>query len=248
VNGRVSIEATARDGETVLSGLHGVVPWRPRVVPSPTGGAWARVLLVQSAATLLAGDVVVVTVRVGPRALLEIGELGALLIHSGRGGPPARITVEVEVEESGRIVWNAEPVIVASGARAERSVLVRLASGAVMVLSESTVLGRSGEKGGGLLSATRIDLEGRPLLNERLDTEDQWLLRSAVVMGSARMLGTVVLAGTRDAGGNDAMQLHGAGTVWRGLGDVLEVQRNQTASAARFADVVRSVDHPGAGN
>jgi urease accessory protein len=248
MNGRLWIEATVNNGKTVLSGLHGAVPWRPRVVPSPSGGAWAQVLLVQSTATLLAGDVVDVTVRVGPGALLEIGELGALLIHSGRGGPPARITVEVEVEESGRIVWNAEPVIVASGARAERSVLVRLARGAVMVLSEAIVLGRSGEKGGGLLSATRIDLDGSPLLDERLDTEDQWLLRSAIVMGSARMLSAVVLAGTRDTGGNDAMQLHRAGTVWRGLGDVLEVQRNQTASAARFADLVRSMDHPGTGN
>jgi urease accessory protein len=248
VDGRLSIEATARDGATVLSGLSGVVPWRPRVVPSPSGGAWARVLLVQSAATLLAGDVIEVTVRVGPGALLEIRELGALLIHNGRGGPPARITVSVEVEESGRVVWNAEPVIVASGARAERSVSVRQARGAVAVLSESILLGRSGERGGGLISATRIDLDGRPLLNEQLDTEDERLLRSSVVMGGARMLGAVVLAGTRDAGGSDAMQLHGAGTVWRGLGDVLEVQRSQTAIAARFADFVRSMDHPGTGN
>jgi urease accessory protein len=243
VDGRLSIEATARDGTTVLSGLSGVVPWRPRVVPS-SGGGWARVLLVQSAATLLAGDVVEVTVRVGPGAQLEIRELGALLIHNGRGGPRARITVSVEVEESGRMVWNTEPVIVASGARAERSVSVRQARDAVAVLSESIVLGRSGEKGGGLISATRIDLDGRPLLDERLDTENECLLRSSVVMGEARMLGAVVLAGTRDVGGSDAMQLHGAGTVWRGLGDVLEVQRSQTAIAARFVDRVRSTDRP----
>jgi urease accessory protein len=237
----LAIEAAIIGGRTVASELSGTEPWRPRVIPGSSGG-FARVLLVQSRAGLLGGDQVALSVVVGPGARLELGEIGATVVHDARGGEPARATVSVRVHPGGRLVWLAAPMIVAAGAAVERSMEVEVAARGSLALAESFVLGRAAEEPGGLVARTRVVCDGAPLRGETVDTRDRASLRSPVVAGQARMLAGCVLVGARcsELGEPGVMQLFGPGTVWRGLGEAVELARRAARVNASFAEIVRA--------
>jgi urease accessory protein len=219
VHGRVVIRAELGDQGTVIEELSGTEPWRPRILPSAGRDGPARVALVQSRASLLAGDDVELSVRVGAGAALELVEIAATLAHHVRGGTGADVHIEAEVATAGRLLWTGEPVIVAAGARVRRTTSLDLDETARALLGERVVLGRARERPGALVARTRIICAGAPLLDETLDTEDAETLTSAVVSGGARMVAGLTLAGVRDpdppAG---AMQAHGPATLWRSVG------------------------------
>ncbi|MGI8803788.1 MAG: urease accessory protein UreD [Solirubrobacteraceae bacterium] len=206
-----------RVGRRGVTDLGGTEPWRPRILA--TAGPAARVALVQSRASLLGGDEVSLEVVVDEGCALELVELGATVAHHVRGGAPARVSAVVRLGRGARLVWLAEPLIAAAGCRVARSVRVELAAGAVVLLRETLVLGRAGEEPGRASSHTRITLEGRPVVDETLETRPSWLLRSSVVAGPAGTVDAVTLAGLRDPSPPPgALQCHEPATLWRGLG------------------------------
>jgi urease accessory protein len=229
----LAIRAERPGARTVVAGLAGTEPWRPRVLPPDR--RLARVVLVQSRASLLSGDVVAVRIDLGPGARLEIVELGATIANHVRGGPPASLDVAVSLADGARLVWLAAPLIASAGCALDRRVLVDLAGGARALLGEAIVLGRHGEAPGRVDSRTRITLDGRPLVDEEVATEPAWLLRSPVLAGQARLIETLTLAGIRDddppAG---AFQAHGPATIWRDLDPPQARDRDHAAITTRW--------------
>ena len=233
---RVGVEA-GRSG-TVVSCLSGTEPWRPRILSSG-GSSWrARVALVQSRASLLAGDDVSLSLEVGEGAALELVELGAIVCHDARGGAPARVQVLASIAPGGRLIWLGQPMIVAAGAAVSSSVVIDLAPGAVALRGDGVVLGRCGESCGALVTRTRIVRDGVPLLDEELDTGAS-ALRSPVVAGDATMIAAVTLAGTRDEDPpSGSIQAHGPATAGRDVGATVEVAAAAGAVAERWRRLV----------
>ncbi len=215
--GAITIRAVRRGCATVVAELGGCEPWRPRILGP--AGAVARVALVATRASLLGGDRVALDVSLGAGCALEIVELAATIALHARGGPPALLEATVRLGPGARLVWLGEPLIAAAGCGVVRSTRVELARGAVVLLRDALVLGRSGEEPGRARTHTRITLEGRPVLEEALDTEPAWLLASRVVAGPARMIDGLTLAGRRDPDPpSDAFQAHEPATLWRRAG------------------------------
>lgn len=208
------VAAAGPGGATVLAELRPAAPWAPRPLP-PAGGA-ARVALVQTTATLCAGDDVTLEVTVGPGAALELIETGATIAHDARGGPAARVRVHVALAAGAQLTWLAQPLVLAAGCAVERTTELALAAAARALLRETIVLGRSGEQPGALRATTRATVAGHPLLHEQLDTDDR-TLRSPLVAGDATAIDTLALLGVRGPDLPGASQLHGPGTVWRRL-------------------------------
>jgi urease accessory protein len=231
--GGLTIRAELRDGGTMIAGLTGTEPWQPRILASE--GRVARVVLVQSRASLLTGDDVRVRIDLGPGAGLEIVELGATIANNVRGGPPASLDVGVSLADGACLVWLAAPLIASAGCALDKGVRLELAGSARALTGEAIVLGRHGEEPGRLCSRTRITLDARALVDETLATEPAWLLRSEVVAGEARLIEAVTLSGIRDddppAG---AFQAHGPATLWRGLGPAGADHRNAGVVSARW--------------
>lgn len=207
------IHAELRGTRTVLTELRAAPPWAPR--PLAADGATARVALVQTAATLLGGDRCALEIRLGPGARLELVETGATVAHHARGGAPAQVRVTIELAAGARLRWLARPLVLAAGSAVARETTVALAEGAVALLRETLVLGRSGERPGALSATFRATHAGRPLLHERLDTTAT--LRSPLVAGDATTIDAVLLLGTRGAELPGSTQLAGPGTLWRAL-------------------------------
>lgn len=187
------IEAVREDrGRTVLRTLRGTEPWRPCVVygsPCP-----ARVALVQTRASLIAGDDVSISVTVGAGATLEIVELGATLAHDGRGGPIAQLRATIEVAEGGLLIWESKPLIAGAGCRALRVTEARVATGGRMMIGESVVLGRAGQAPGELTSQVSIWHQKMPIVIETLSTRDRSVLGSSAVAGASRMVAGLTLS------------------------------------------------------
>ena len=131
------------------------------------GPEHARIGLVATTALLLGGDHVLVEVDVGAGCTLELVEMAGVVAYHGRGASSSW-TVRATVGERARLLWHGEPFVVSDGADVRRSTSVELGSGAVAVLRETLVLGRSGEQGGRLVSTMSVRLGGVPLLSEEL--------------------------------------------------------------------------------
>jgi urease accessory protein len=175
----------------------------------PAVGAVDRVALVPEQAVLLAGDHVMVAVRVPAGRSLEIVEPGGTVAYAMRG-LQARWDVTVEVEEAGRLVWHGEPFVVAQGADVRRTLTVDLAGAASLALRETLVLGRTGEVPGLLLSRTEVTRDGSPVLVEELDC--------ATGLGSYRVLDQVLHVGATGPGGEHTMVLESGDALHRWLG------------------------------
>ncbi len=172
--------------------------------------------LVQTRASLIAGDDIALSVSVSAGAALEIVELGATLAHDSRGGAGAQVRVTIEVGEGGRLIWEGKPLIAGAGCRVLRVTDAHVSPGGRLLLGESVVLGRAGQTPGELTTRFTISCGRTPTVIETLETGDQAVFTSAVVAGSARMVVGLTLAGLRDpeppAG---VMQAHGPASLWR---------------------------------
>ena len=200
----------------MVTELAGTEPWRPRVLRA--AGPLARVALVQSRASLLGGDDVSLAIDLDAGCALEILELGATVGHHARGGPPARLSSRVRLGPDARLVWLGEPLIAAAGCNVLRSTRIELGAGACVLLGEALVLGRVGEEPGRARALTQITFDGRPAVEETLDTDPAWLLRSSVVAGGASMISALTLVGRRDPDPPPgALQAHEPATLWRSV-------------------------------
>lgn len=224
--GAVRAGATTRIDRLASSGL-----LRARVLPSVDGVA--RVALVQTAASLLSGDVVEISATCGPGARLEVVEVAGLVAHDVRGGAPAELRVAVRAAAGARVCWEAQPLVLAAGCDLRRSTRFELAAGAVLLGRDALVLGRHGEACGRLRSELTVLLDGRELHVEALDTGDLALLHSVVVVGEDLVLDTVALYGARGPDGADVLQLAGEGSVLPVTAPGLAAARRRTDPTAR---------------
>jgi urease accessory protein len=200
----------------------------PRLLSLDASGA--RIALLSITATLLAGDDVRLEVAVGPGAWLELVDVAAVVAYSARGGR-ARWTVDLRVGPGGTVTWHGLPMVVCEGADVARRIHAVLGDGAIVVLRDTVVLGRTGERGGSLLSSARVDLAGRPLLAEDLDLTSADAAApstappraEAGMLGQHRVLDTISVLGCRAAlaavpKGCTRYDLAGPGTLMRHVG------------------------------
>ncbi|MGW1407701.1 urease accessory protein UreD [Streptomyces sp. NPDC002403] len=180
-----------------------------------------RIALVGTRAGLLAGDDLLLDISVGPGARLELVEPSGLVAYDHRGGT-SRWRARVDVAEGGELHWDARPFVISSGARVERSMEVSLAAGARMLWRDTLVLGRSGERGGGVRAMTRASYDGCELLVEDLDLMDPEMRELPGILGPNRVIGSVTALGA-DPGGRPhpyRMALAGPGAQIRLLDTV----------------------------
>ncbi|WP_145741879.1 urease accessory protein UreD [Saccharopolyspora dendranthemae] len=189
---------------------------RPRLLG--IDGPHVRIALVGVCASLLAGDDLRIEVRVGRGVHLELVEPAGLVAYDARGGHQ-RWAADVRVETGGSLVWAAAPMVIAGGADVQRSTVLELDEGARVLVSETLVLGRSGEEGGGLRSTLRCALDRRDLLVEELDLRSPELRSAPGILGDRRVLATVALLGARpdDLSSPPETALAGPGSIARAL-------------------------------
>lgn len=164
---------------------------QPRLVSKH--GTEVHVALVAGGATLLGGDSVDIRIRVGAGCTLRVEDVGGTVAYPSTG-TPSTWNVDVEVADGGRLVWESYPFVVTQGADVLRSTRVVLGSEAVACMRETLVLGRTGEAGGRIRTATRVhSASGTPIFVEDLDldgTDPQpGILGSASVFDNALLLG-----------------------------------------------------------
>lgn len=220
--------------------------------PLAPAGTRARVAVVQTSACLVAGDDVVLEVRVGPGASLEIVELSATLAHPVTAKLPAiRQTIRVEVGADGRLLWLAEPLILAAATRMHRRLDVTTATGSRALLGESVVLGRDGEHPGAATTRLRITRDGRAVLDDSLRTDDAAVLRCDAVVGTARVCASLTLVGVDapDPLPAGALRLEAQGTTLRCLGaGAVEVRARLAPVASAWGRVLGGQSADGAGS
>ena len=198
-------------------------PLGAKVLAGRTG---PTLVLVATAAGLLEGDRLRVTVRVGADQHLTVRSVAAQLAHPCPGGDRTGLEVTACVGPGGSLDWWPEPLVVCAGAHHVGTVRLDLGAGAGGRWVEEIVLGRSGEDPGSatLRTSLRIDVAGRPLLRDGLDTTLPGFAGPAVA-GASRYLGAAVVAGAdRSAGhavdpdeGPEWLELAGPGRLTRVL-------------------------------
>lgn len=168
-------------------------PLGAKVLAGRTG---PTLVLVATAAGLLEGDRLGVTIRVGPGQHLSVRSVAAQLAHPCPHGGSTALEVIACVGPDASLDWWPEPLVVCAGADHVVRVRLDLAAGARARWVEEVVLGRSGEdpRTAALRSSLRVDVEQRPLLRDGLDTTLAGFDGPAVA-GPARYLGAAVLAG-----------------------------------------------------
>jgi len=176
----------------------------------------ASVALVAAGALLLPGDQVAIRIRVGAGCLLRLEDIGGTVAYGGRP-ERSRWVADIELEEGAALVWAAKPLIVADGAEVVRTTRARIADSAALLIRETTVLGRSGERGGTIRSRTMVDRGRHPLLAEGLHASGA--APQPGVLGAHSVFDAVVLAGIRPVVQTPGtMMLEGPGAVSRHLG------------------------------
>ena len=164
--------------------------------PLPPQGTLARVALVQTGATLVAGDRVRVEIVVGAGAAVEIVETAGTLAHPVPSGEPAiEQRIVLSVGSGATLIWHGQPLVLAAATRLTRELRVNLDDEAAATIHETVALGRAGERAGAAELRFRAELGGQPLLDETLMTGDQHVLGSPAVLGDNRVLDSLSVLG-----------------------------------------------------
>ncbi|GAA4753608.1 urease accessory protein UreD [Gordonia alkaliphila] len=191
----------------------------------------ASIALVAGGALLLPGDRLDVRIAIGAACTVEIVEVGGTVAYgdpdteSMRRVPPSFWDVDVTLAAGARLAWMGREVVVAEGADLTRRLRLTAAAGATALLRETTVLGRSGERGGRARVTSTVDYADEPLLAE--DTDFAGRRPVPGILGDARVLDSLLLVGRRpdppveDPALPGYLALEGPGALARHLGDHL---------------------------
>ncbi|MEU6645242.1 urease accessory protein UreD [Saccharomonospora sp. NPDC046836] len=192
---RLTAELDAGTGRTVLRELTSMAPLT--LFPK-RGGRAARVHLVNSATTPLGGDELLLTVRVGPGATVNLSGVAATLALPGQNGEASSATTRFEIAEGGCVEYLPEATVVTARARHTATLSAELAPDARFRAREVLVLGRSGECPGSLTTYTQLTRAGVPLLRQQLAIGDAELHRSPAYLAGRRVLATEILVWGED--------------------------------------------------
>jgi len=207
-HGTTAIRVELVGGTARATLLHGGTYLRPRLLE--TMGNRVRVALVGSYATLLAGDDVVIDIEVGAGVHLDVVEPTAMVAYAA-DDVPAQWAASLRVATGARLTWNAASFVVATGANVTRRTDVDLDNGAVALLAETLVLGRTDERGGRLHSTQHTAVAGTELLVEELDLGDVGQRAAPGILGDSRVVATTTLLGARAPGPLAEHETHLAG-------------------------------------
>ncbi|MFE5775360.1 urease accessory protein UreD [Brachybacterium sp. NPDC056505] len=184
-------------------------PARLRLVPGllqprtvGRGDRWAHVALVAGGAMLLGGDHVRVEVEVEDGCVLEIEDVGGTVAYESTG-EPSRMDITIRLGKCSRLLWRAHPFVIAGGADVDRTTSIELGRHSSVLLRETLVLGRSGERGGLLRSSVHArEADGTPVFLEDLALDGA--RPRAGVLGDHRVLDSALLLGCRPPDPADA--------------------------------------------
>lgn len=218
-------------------------PLAAKVLAGPRG---PELLLVGAAASLVEGDRLTVTLRLGPGARLVVRTAAATLAHPCPGGGATAFDVEADLGVGAGLAWLPEPLVAFAGCRHAGRARVRIGRGALAVWAETLALGRTGEEPGDVELRLDAELDGVPLLRDGLrlgPSVPGW--SGPAVLDGARHIGTVALLGTPappgfgsgDDGGDPGgvLRLSGPGTLVRAVGpDGAGVERRLAAARRTF--------------
>jgi urease accessory protein len=176
----------------------------------------AEVALVATGATLLGGDRIDVELSVGAGRTLRVRDTSATVAYHGRGHS-ASVHARVRVGAGALLVWDAQPLVLATGAEVERTLDVEVAEGGVLLLRDTLALGRAAEDGGVLRCRTNATYDGRPALVETLTLDAR--RHDVGVLGPHRVVDSALAVGTRpEAAAGTVFDLAEPGRLVRWLG------------------------------
>ena len=157
-------------------------------------GISAEVALVASGATLLGGDRIKADLSVGAGRTLRVRDSSATVAYHGRGRAAA-VHTRIRVGAGALLVWDAQPLVLATGAEVERTLEATVEAGGMLLVRDTLVLGRAGEDGGSLHCRTIASYDGRPALVESLSLDAG---RTAVgILGEHRVVDSALAVGAR---------------------------------------------------
>lgn len=183
----------------------------PRVIERGPSSVLVAVAAAQM--LLLDGDELVIEVDVGAGCTLEVEDVGGTVAYPG----VSSWRLAARIGEAGRLIWRGLPFVVASGARARRVTEIALSPGAAVLMRETVVLGRHGEKGGEILSELRIEQTEAPVLLEFLEADAA--KPEVGVLGTNRVIDSVIAAGYQPPAGAGDLVLETPGAIARNLGE-----------------------------
>ena len=124
----------------------------------------ASVHLVATAFGPLGGDDAEIRLVVEEGATLAVRSVAAAVALPARDGDRPSVQ-RVVAEVAGELDLRPEPTVVTRRAHHRAELTAQLAPGAVLTATEQVLLGRSGEEPGRWTGATRVVVDGRPLLH-----------------------------------------------------------------------------------
>ncbi|WP_183098386.1 urease accessory protein UreD [Nocardioides pelophilus] len=196
----------------------------------------ARISLVPEGALLLAGDAIEVDITVDAGARLDLVEPGGTVAFDMRGDR-ARWDVRARLGRDAVLTWAGEPFVVAAGADVSRRLDLELAAGAGVAIRDTLVLGRYGERPGGMRQHTTVAVERSPVLVEELPLD---AATAPGLLGGHRVLCSVLLLGRQlapDPAVPDRYDLDAGGHLWRRLG----AQAHQAALPDAWRDALKAI-------
>jgi urease accessory protein len=169
-DGRISLAIAATPSGPSRTRLYESGSLRLRFPHSQTSAALDAVI-VNTAGGMTGGDRFDLEIAVGAGAHLTVTTAAAEKIYRS-AGPATEIAVRLEVGENGALTWLPQLMIGFDGMRLRRTIDVRLARNARLLLAEATVFGRSamGESvsEGQLFDSRRVRVDGRLVFAETI--------------------------------------------------------------------------------
>jgi urease accessory protein len=215
------------EGTTVVR-LVATPPIAAKVLPGTDGPV---LMLVGSAAGLLAGDSLRLRVDLAARSRLTLRSTAATIAHPCDSGGSTSVEVDCRLGPGAHLTWLPEPIIACAGCQHDGHVRLSLAADATVTWLDSVTLGRTGEQPGRFHQRLDVELDGRPLLREGLCVGDGPGWDGPAVLGGRRHVAALHLLGRRvspDVPG--VMQLAGPGTTVRLLAQRGDQLARQVAS------------------
>ncbi|MGQ0847262.1 MAG: urease accessory protein UreD [Sporichthyaceae bacterium] len=190
---RLRVELDSTSGVSVLVEC---VSSGPLVLRRTGGrGPTPTVHLVGGAAGPMGGDRWRIEVTVGAGAALCVRSVAASIALPDRAGRSSLLEIHADLGPGARLDWAPEPLILAAGATHTTAATLHVADGATLRWREEIVCGRANETSGTGFTRLRATYAGRPLLAHDLALGPGALgWDSPAVLGSARTVGTVLLA------------------------------------------------------
>lgn len=193
-----------------------------------------HIALVSARAGPLAGDRDALRIVVGPGASLVVTAVAGTVALPG--GEVTTLETDVLVGAGGRLALDDPVTVVADGALVRRRTRVELEQGAVAVVREAVVLGRTGERPGVVDAQLTAALDGSPLLEDGLRIDPARDARHVALPPGHRAVVSAALLGARASDDLDDRELlHCAlpGTLRRATGEDLAVAESACAAAWR---------------